>query len=80
MLSSRCRLVGYCDVDYAGDRVEQKSTSGRCHYIRPCMISCGTKKQNSIALSTTKAKYVSVASCYSQLLWIKYQLEDYSIF
>jgi len=24
------KLVGFCDVDYAGDRVERKSTSGNC--------------------------------------------------
>ena len=40
------RLVGYCDVDYVGDKVERKSTSGGCHYIRPCLISWTGKKQN----------------------------------
>jgi len=24
------KLVGFCDVDYAGDRIERKSTSGNC--------------------------------------------------
>lgn len=67
-------LVGYCDADYAGDKIERKCTSGGCHYIGPCMISWACKKQNSIALSTIEAKYVSTASCYSQLLWVKYQL------
>ena len=32
-------LVRYCDVDYVGDRVERKSTSGGCHYIGPCRVS-----------------------------------------
>ena len=44
------------------------------------LISWANKKQNSIALSTAEAEYVSAASCCSQLLWVKYQLEDYSRF
>ena len=27
------RLTSYCDVDYLGDKVERKSTSGSCHLI-----------------------------------------------
>jgi len=74
------KLTGYCDADYAGDRVERKSTSGGCHFLRRNLISWASKKQNSIALSTAEAKYISAASCCSQLLWVKYQLEDYSMF
>ena len=74
------RLVGYCDADYVGDKVERKSTSGGCHYIRPCLISWTGKKQNSITLSTSEAEYVFAVSCCSQLLWVKYQLEDYFSF
>jgi len=61
-------LIGYFDVDYVEDGVEQKSASGGCHYVVPSMISWANKKQNSIALSTTKAEYVSTASYCSQLL------------
>jgi len=61
-------LIGYRDADYAGDRVERKSTSGRCHDIRHYLISWASKKQNFIALSIAKPEYVSVASCCYQLL------------
>ena len=33
-----------------------------------------------MALSTAEAEYVAAASCCSQVLWIKYQLEDYGTF
>ncbi|XP_070007049.1 uncharacterized protein [Nicotiana sylvestris] len=39
----------------------------------------GTRKQNSVALLTTEAEYVAVASCCAQLLWIKQQLEDFGV-
>ncbi|KAK2436643.1 hypothetical protein QL285_021623 [Trifolium repens] len=27
------KLVGFCDADYAGDKIERKSTSGNCQFI-----------------------------------------------
>jgi len=30
-------------------------------------------------MSTAEAEYISVASCCTQLLWMKHQLEDYQI-
>ena len=43
------------------------------------MVSWFSKKQNSVALSTTKIEYIVAGSCCAQLLWIKQQLEDYGI-
>ncbi len=43
------------DFRLAGDRVERKSTSGGCHFLRSSLISWANKKQNSIALSTAEA-------------------------
>ena len=72
-------LVGYCNVDYAGDKVERKSTSGSCQFLGQALIEWSCRKQNTIALSTNEAEYVSAASCCSQVLWIRNQLEDYSL-
>jgi len=27
------KLIGFCDADYAGDRIEKKSTSGNCQFL-----------------------------------------------
>ncbi|XP_073220702.1 secreted RxLR effector protein 161-like [Cicer arietinum] len=72
-------FVAYCDADYAGDKMERKSTSGACQFLGEALISWSCRKQNTIALSTTEAEYVSAANCCSQVLWIKNQLEDYSV-
>ncbi|XP_070054591.1 uncharacterized mitochondrial protein AtMg00810-like [Nicotiana tomentosiformis] len=61
-------LIGYVDVDYAGYLMDRKSTSGMEHFLGSCLISWGTKKKNSVALSTTKAEYVAAASRCTQLL------------
>ena len=72
-------MLGYCDVNFAGCRVERKSTSGSCIFLGGCVISWNSKKQTSIALSTAEAEYVASGTCVAQILWIKNQLEDYGI-
>ena len=64
-------LVGFVDVDFDGYQVDRKSTSGMIHFLGSSLISWGTKKQNSVALSIVEAEYVAVVACCSQLLWIK---------
>ena len=67
-----CDVIGYCDADFARDRVERKSTSGCCCFLRKSLITWSSKKQNTIFLSTTEAKYVSAANCCPQIMWIKH--------
>ncbi|CAJ2638249.1 unnamed protein product [Trifolium pratense] len=72
-------LNGFCDADYAGDKIERKSTSGNCQFVGENLISWASKRQTTIALSTAEAEYISAAKCCTQLLWLKYQLEDYQV-
>jgi len=58
-----CNLVGYSDSDFARSKTDSKSTSGTCQFIGSALVSWNSKKQNSVALSTTKAKYIFVGSC-----------------
>ena len=48
-------------------------------FLGPCLVSWGSRKQNSIALSTTEAEYIAAAACCSQLLWLKKQLKDFGV-
>ncbi|MEX5523298.1 Ty1/Copia family ribonuclease HI, partial [Bacillus cereus] len=77
--TSEYKLSGYCDADYAGDRTERKSTSGNCQFLGSNLVSWASKRQSTIALSTTEAEYISAAICSTQMLWMKHQLEDYQI-
>jgi hypothetical protein len=63
-------LLRYSDADYAGCKVDRKSTSGTCQFFGRSLVSWSSKKQNSIALSTVEADYVIISSCCSQLLWM----------
>nr|KYP59275.1 hypothetical protein KK1_014707 [Cajanus cajan] len=78
--SQNFSLLGYCDVDYAEDKWERKSTSGGCYFLGRCLVSWTSKRQSTITLSTCEAEYVASGQCLTQLLWIKHQLEDYDIY
>jgi len=62
------KLIGFCDADYVGDRIERKSTSGNCQFLGENLISWASKRQATIAMSTTEVEYISAASCSTQLL------------
>jgi hypothetical protein len=76
---SRFELIGYLDSDYTGCKVERKSTSGTCQLLGRSLVSWSSKKQNSMALSSAEAEYISVGSCYAQLPWMKATLNDFGI-
>jgi hypothetical protein len=57
------QLIGYSDLDYAGCKIDRKSTSGECHMLGRSLVSWTSKKQNSVALSTTEAEYITVGAC-----------------
>jgi hypothetical protein len=67
---SHFELLGYSDADYAGCKVDRKSTSVTCQFLGRSLISWSSKKQNSVALSTAEAEYVTAGSCCAQLLWM----------
>ena len=55
------------------------STSGTCQLLGRLLVSWSSKKQNSVALSTAEAEYISADSCCAQLLWMKDTLGDFGI-
>jgi hypothetical protein len=70
-------LIGNSGMDYAGCKVDRKSTSGTCQFLGRSLVSWSSKKQNSIALSTAEVEYVTAGSCCAQLLWMRQTLKDY---
>jgi len=72
-------LVGYSDSDFAGCKLDRKSTSATLHLLGSSLISCHSKKQACVALSTAEAEYIVVGSCCAQILWIKQQLEHFGL-
>ena len=77
--SSSLALSGFSDADYASCRVFRKSTSGTCQFLGSSLVSWSSRKQSSVAQSTTEAEYVAATACCSQLLWMSTTLRDYGL-
>jgi hypothetical protein len=70
------RPSGYTDSDWAGSVFDKKSTSGCCFSLGSAMISWQSRKQSSIALSTTEAEYIAACSSSGEAIWIQMLLTD----
>ncbi|GJU45283.1 retrovirus-related pol polyprotein from transposon TNT 1-94 [Tanacetum coccineum] len=73
------KTIIYADSDHAGDYVNRKNTSGICTFVGCCLTSWFSKKQTTLAISTTEAEYVSAEKACQQALWMKQALVDYDI-
>jgi hypothetical protein len=71
--------MGYLDLDYSCCKVDRKSTSSCCQFLGRSLVPWFSEKQNSVALSTAKAEYISARNCCAQLLWMKQTLLDYEV-
>jgi hypothetical protein len=71
-------LIGYSDSDYAGCKIDRKSTSGGCHLLGRSLVSWISKKKNSVALST-EAEYIVAGAFCTQILYMKQTLLDYGV-
>jgi len=71
------KLVGFCDANYVGDKIERKSTSGNCQFLGENLISWASKRQATIAMSTAEAEYVTP---YFYYLFILSSLVSFCIF
>jgi hypothetical protein len=66
-----CDLVGYCDADWAGDVDERRSTTGYVFKMQDGPISWATKRQPTVALSSTEAEVMSVVSATQESIWLQ---------
>ncbi|KAI3664975.1 hypothetical protein L6452_43590 [Arctium lappa] len=70
-------LTSYSDADHAGCMLDRKTTSGHIQFLGDKPVSWASKKQLCVSTSTAEAEYVAVASCCSQVLWMRTHLRDY---
>ncbi|GKA60993.1 retrovirus-related pol polyprotein from transposon TNT 1-94 [Tanacetum coccineum] len=64
-------LVGYTDLDLAGNKDNMKSTSGYLMTFVGGAISWQSRLQKCVSLSTTEDEYVAATEACKELLWLK---------
>lgn len=69
-------LSGYCDADWGGDLADRKSTTGYCTFINDNLISWQSKKQTTVALSSTEAEYMAICDITKEIMWMQMILSE----
>ncbi|GJY75197.1 retrovirus-related pol polyprotein from transposon TNT 1-94 [Tanacetum coccineum] len=76
---SSIALTAFADVDHAGCQDTRRSTSGSMQFLGDRLVSWSSKRQKSVAISSTKAEYVAMSGCCAQILWMRSRLTDYGL-
>lgn len=64
-------LEGFCDADWGSDVDDRRSTSGYVFMMQGGAISWNTRRQQTVALSSTEAEYMSLVSAVQESIWLK---------
>jgi hypothetical protein len=64
-------LIGYTDSDFAGDTDTRRSTAGYTFVLANGAISWSSKRQATVATSTTEAEYMASAAAVKEAIWLR---------
>nr|GEU40973.1 uncharacterized mitochondrial protein AtMg00810-like [Tanacetum cinerariifolium] len=76
---SSIALTAFADANHAGCQDTRRSTSGSLQFLGDRLITYSSKRQKSVAISSTKAEYIALYGCCAQILWMRSQLTDYGL-
>ena len=69
-------LHGYCDADWGGDLTTCKSTTGYVFFVDNGAILWNSKRQRTVALSTSEAEYMAVSHSAKEAMWLRLLMAD----
>ncbi|KAH9772008.1 hypothetical protein KPL71_012888 [Citrus sinensis] len=69
-------LHAFTDADWAGDKDDYISTTGYIVYLGRNPISWSSRKQRTLARSSTEAEYRAVAATTAEVLWVQNLLRE----
>jgi hypothetical protein len=70
------QLIGYSDADWAGNIDDRRSTTGYVFLVADGAVSWNSRKQPTVALSTTEAEYMALAHATKEGVWIRRFLSE----
>lgn len=73
-------LVGYVDSDWGSNESDRKSTTGFLFKVfERCTVAWNTRRQNTVAASSTEAEYIALFECVREAMWLKSLLTSISV-
>nr|GEX01116.1 hypothetical protein [Tanacetum cinerariifolium] len=72
-------LTYYTYADHAGCQDTRRSTFGSMQLLGERLVSWSSKRQKSVAISSTEAEYIALSGYCAQVLWMRSHLTDYGL-
>lgn len=73
------KLNGFSDADWASDVDKRRSCTGYVFKFCDGAISWGSKRQPTVALSSTEAEYMALSSAIQEAMWLKQFGQDFDV-
>ncbi|GAV78042.1 hypothetical protein CFOL_v3_21510 [Cephalotus follicularis] len=74
------KLIGMLpDADWAGSKVNKRSTSGYCTFMGGNLVTWRCKKKTVVSRSIAESEYRAMAQGACELIWLKRLLKDLGI-
>ncbi|XP_016185879.1 uncharacterized protein LOC107627556 [Arachis ipaensis] len=70
------KIIGFSNADWATCADSQRSITGHCFYFGRSLINWKSKKQSTIARSSSEAEYRALALATCQAQWLSYIMWD----
>lgn len=74
------KLMGYTDADWASDIDNRRSCTGYVFMLQEGAISWGSRRQPTVALSSTEAEYMALSSAVQEAIWLKQFAQEFGDF
>jgi hypothetical protein len=69
-------LIRWTDSDWAQDPDSRRSVGGYVFNVASDSVSWASKRQPTVALSTTEAEYMAASNATKEVIWLQVLLED----
>ena len=74
--NSKGELIGFADANWAGDVETRRFTTGYVFFLNSDVVSWNSKRQPTVATSSTEAEYMSLYSATQEVIWLRLLLKD----
>src|SRR3954453_5475664 len=73
-------LAGYTDASFAEDRATRRSTGAYIFTLNGGPISWTSRRQSTVALSTTEAEYMAMCQAIREASWLRQLLNELGVY